>query len=218
MRTGIATVCLSGTLREKMQACAVAGFDGIEIFEQDLVTSPLSPEDVRKMAADLGLSLDLYQPFRDFDSVPADLLTANLRRADAKFRLMSRLGMDTILVCSNVATASIDDDGLRAEQLAALAALAQDHGVKVAYEALAWGKYVNDYEHAHRLVDSRGPPQPGHLPGLLPHPLPRLGHRPDRNLRPGEDLLRPGGRRSQALHGRAVLEPALPGVPGRGPV
>ena len=42
MRTGIATVCLSGTLREKMQACAVAGFDGIEIFEQDLVTSPLA--------------------------------------------------------------------------------------------------------------------------------------------------------------------------------
>ena len=69
MRTGIATVCLSGTLREKMQACAIAGFDGIEIFEQDLVTSPLSPEEVRKMAADLGLTLDLYQPFRDFDSV-----------------------------------------------------------------------------------------------------------------------------------------------------
>ena len=153
MRTGIATVCLSGTLKEKMQACAIAGFDGIEIFEQDLVTSPLSPEEVRKMAADLGLTLDLYQPFRDFDSVGKDLLAANLRRAEAKFRLMSRLGMDTILACTNVATATIDDDGLRAEQLAALADLAGEHGVKVAYEALAWGKYVNDYEHAHRLVE-----------------------------------------------------------------
>jgi 4-hydroxyphenylpyruvate dioxygenase len=161
MRTGIATVCLSGTLREKMQACAGAGFDGIEIFEQDLVTSPLSPEDVRNMAADLGLGLDLYQPFRDFDSVPGDMLAANLRRAEAKFRLMSRLGIDTILVCSNVATASIDDDGLRAEQLAALAAVAQDHGVKVAYEALAWGKYVNDYEHAHRLVETVDHPNLG---------------------------------------------------------
>jgi len=153
MRTGIATVCLSGTLREKMQACAIAGFDGIEIFEQDLVTSSLSPEEIRAMAADLGLSLDLYQPFRDFDSVPEELLAANLRRAEAKFRLMSRLGMDTILVCSNVATASIDDDELRAAQLSRLAALAGGHGVKVAYEALAWGKYVNDYEHAHRLVE-----------------------------------------------------------------
>ncbi|TDL35878.1 bifunctional sugar phosphate isomerase/epimerase/4-hydroxyphenylpyruvate dioxygenase family protein [Arthrobacter nitrophenolicus] len=153
MRTGIATVCLSGTLKEKMQACAIAGFDGIEIFEQDLVTSPLSPEDVRKMAADLGLGLDLYQPFRDFDGVTPDLLKANLRRAEAKFGLMSRLGMDTILVCSNVATATIDDDGLRASQLAQLAGLAGDHGIKVAYEALAWGKYVNDYEHAYRLVE-----------------------------------------------------------------
>lgn len=153
MRTGIATVCLSGTLKEKMQACAIAGFDGIEIFEQDLVTSPLSPEQVRTMAADLGLGLDLYQPFRDFDGVTPDLLKANLRRAEAKFKLMARLGMDTILVCSNVATATIDDDGLRAEQLAQLANLAGDHGVKVAYEALAWGKYVNDYEHAYRLVE-----------------------------------------------------------------
>ncbi|WP_285318995.1 sugar phosphate isomerase/epimerase and 4-hydroxyphenylpyruvate domain-containing protein [Pseudarthrobacter sp. lyk4-40-TYG-27] len=161
MRTGIATVCLSGTLKEKMQACAIAGFDGIEIFEQDLVTSPLSPEDVRKMAADLGLGLDLYQPFRDFDGVTPDLLKANLRRAEAKFKLMSRLGMDTILVCSNVATATIDDDGLRAEQLAELAQLAGDHGVKVAYEALAWGKYVNDYEHAYRLVETVDHPNLG---------------------------------------------------------
>jgi 4-hydroxyphenylpyruvate dioxygenase len=61
--------------------------------------------------------------------------------------------MDTILVCSNVATATIDDDSLRAEQLSELAGLAGDHGVNVAYEALAWGKYVNDYEHAYRLVE-----------------------------------------------------------------
>ncbi|PTT63146.1 bifunctional sugar phosphate isomerase/epimerase/4-hydroxyphenylpyruvate dioxygenase family protein [Arthrobacter sp. HMWF013] len=161
MRTGIATVCLSGTLKEKMQACAIAGFDGIEIFEQDLVTSPLAPEDVRKMAADLGLTLDLYQPFRDFDSVEEDLLAANLRRAEAKFKLMERLGMDTILVCSNVATASIDSDDLRAEQLGRLAALAGDHGVKVAYEALAWGKYVSDYEHAHKLVEAVDHPSLG---------------------------------------------------------
>jgi 4-hydroxyphenylpyruvate dioxygenase len=161
MRTGIATVCLSGTLKEKMQACAIAGFDGIEIFEQDLVTSPLTPEDVRKMAADLGLTLDLYQPFRDFDSVSGDLLTANLRRAEAKFKLMARLGMDTILACSNVATASIDSDDLRVEQLGQLAALAGDHGVKVAYEALAWGKYVSDYEHAHKLVEAVDHPNLG---------------------------------------------------------
>ncbi|HEV7168966.1 MAG TPA: TIM barrel protein [Micrococcaceae bacterium] len=161
MRTGIATVCLSGTLEEKMRACAIAGFDGIEIFEQDLVTSALRPERIRSMAEDLGLSLDLYQPFRDFDGVDEALLAANLRRAEAKFRLMSRLGIDTILVCSNVATATRGEDEVLAGQLRQLAELAADHGVRIAYEALAWGKYVNDFEHAQRLVDLADHPSLG---------------------------------------------------------
>ena len=32
-RLGIATVCLSGTLEDKLAAAAAAGFDGVEIFE-----------------------------------------------------------------------------------------------------------------------------------------------------------------------------------------
>ena len=69
MRTSIATVCISGTLEQKMLACAKAGFDGIEIFEQDLTVSPMSPEEVRALAARLGITLDLFQPFRDFEGV-----------------------------------------------------------------------------------------------------------------------------------------------------
>ena len=37
MLYSIATVCLSGTLREKIEAIAAAGFHGIEIFETDLI-------------------------------------------------------------------------------------------------------------------------------------------------------------------------------------
>ena len=117
MRTSIATVCLSGTLEEKMHAAAAAGFDGIEVFEQDLVVSPSSPERIRDLAAELGLGLDLYQPFRDAEGVGPELFPAVLRRAAAKFRLMNRLGTDTVLVCSNVATATVDDDAVAARQL-----------------------------------------------------------------------------------------------------
>ena len=39
MQYSIATVCLSGTLRQKIEAIAKAGFQGIEIFENDLITS-----------------------------------------------------------------------------------------------------------------------------------------------------------------------------------
>ncbi|MGC5010067.1 TIM barrel protein [Streptosporangium sp. DT93] len=148
MRTSIATVSVSGTLPEKLAAIAAAGFDGIEIFENDLLACPLSPEEVRLRAADLGLSIDLYQPFRDFEAMPA----ADLRRAEHKFQVMERLGADTLLVCSNVSPAAVDDDGLAAAQLRSLAERAAEHGIRVAYEALAWGRHVNDYLHAWRIV------------------------------------------------------------------
>src|SRR6188768_195185 len=104
MRTSIATVCLSGTLTEKLRAAAEAGFDGVEIFEPDLVASTASPEEVVALAARLGLSLDLYQPFRDAEGVTEPEFDLVVHRARAKFALMQRLGIDTMLVCSNVGT------------------------------------------------------------------------------------------------------------------
>src|SRR3954453_22810486 len=100
MRKSIATVSVSGTLAEKLTAISAAGFDGVEIFENDLLVSPLSPEEVRARAGDLGLGIDLYQPFRDFEAVPGDVLARNLRRAERKFELMERLGATLLLVCS----------------------------------------------------------------------------------------------------------------------
>ncbi|MER6673189.1 TIM barrel protein [Streptomyces sp. NPDC000983] len=161
MRTSIATVCLSGTLTEKLTAAARAGFDGVEIFENDLLASPLAPEDIRARCADLGLSIDLYQPMRDVEAVPEADFARNLRRARHKFELMRRLGTDTVLVCSSVAPQAVDDDALAAAQLARLAALAEEFGIRVAYEALAWGRHVNTYDHAWRIVEQAGHPALG---------------------------------------------------------
>ncbi|MEV1286548.1 TIM barrel protein [Micromonospora sp. NPDC049679] len=152
LRRGIATVCLSGTLEDKLSAAAAAGFDGVEIFENDLIASPLSPSQVRGRCADLGLSIDLYQPFRDFEAVGPELLAANLRRAVHKFDVMEQLGAHTVLVCSSVSPAAVNDDDLAAEQLRTLAALAAERGVRIAYEALAWGRFVSTYEHSWDIV------------------------------------------------------------------
>lgn len=161
MRTSIATVCLSGTLEEKLQAAATAGFDGVEIFEQDLIVSPNSPEATAALAAGLGLSLDLYQPFRDFEGVDEEQFAANLARAEAKFQLMKRMGMSTILLCSNVATATIDNDEVVVDQLRRLGDLAEKYDVDVAYEALAWGRFVSEYDRAWDLVKAADHPRIG---------------------------------------------------------
>ncbi|MFB6849978.1 TIM barrel protein [Streptomyces sp. NPDC056373] len=161
MRKSIATVSLSGSLTEKLTAAARAGFDGVEIFENDLLASPLSPEEIRARAADLGLTIDLYQPMRDVEALPEEEFARGLRRAERKFDVMRRLGTDTLLVCSNVSPHAVDDDGLAAEQLSRLAALAQESGMRIAYEALAWGRHVSTYDHAWRIVERAGHPALG---------------------------------------------------------
>ncbi|HEY0001741.1 MAG TPA: TIM barrel protein [Actinoplanes sp.] len=152
LRRAMATVCVSGALDEKIAAAAGAGFDGIELFENDLLVSPWSPAETRARCADLGLTIDLYQPFRDFEAVPPGQLVANLARAGHKFDLMAELGADTVLVCSSVSPAAIDDDDLAAEQLARLADQARERGMRIAYEALAWGRHVSTWDHSWRIV------------------------------------------------------------------
>jgi 4-hydroxyphenylpyruvate dioxygenase len=161
MRTSIATVCLSGGLDEKLAAAAAAGFDGVEVFENDLIASPSSPTEIRRRVEDLGLSMELYQPFRDFEAVPPDRLAHTLRRAQRKLELTCLLGAPMLLVCSSVSELAVDDDNLASEQLHHLATLAEECGVRVAYEALSWGRHVNDYEHAWRIVEAADHPALG---------------------------------------------------------
>ncbi|MEE4412075.1 MULTISPECIES: bifunctional sugar phosphate isomerase/epimerase/4-hydroxyphenylpyruvate dioxygenase family protein [unclassified Serratia (in: enterobacteria)] len=157
MFRSIATVSIAGTLPEKLEAIAAAGFDGVEIFENDLLYYPGKPADIRRLAQELGLAITLFQPFRDFEGGPRDRLAANLERVRRKFALMQELGCDRMLLCSNVAHDSSAEIELQIEDLGRLANLAQQQGMVVGYEALAWGRHVNRYRQAWdrvRAVDS----------------------------------------------------------------
>ena len=70
MHTALATVSLSGTLTEKLEAIAAARFKGVEIFENDLLSFNGTPRDARRIIEDLGLSAITFQPFRDFEGMP----------------------------------------------------------------------------------------------------------------------------------------------------
>ncbi|WP_454878153.1 bifunctional sugar phosphate isomerase/epimerase/4-hydroxyphenylpyruvate dioxygenase family protein [Serratia inhibens] len=157
MFRSIATVSIAGTLPEKLEAIAAAGFDGVEIFENDLLYYPGKPADIRRLAQELGLAITLFQPFRDFEGGPRDRLAANLERVRRKFALMQELGCDRMLLCSNVAPDCSAEIELQIEDLGRLACLAQQQGMVVGYEALAWGRHVNRYRQAWervRAVDS----------------------------------------------------------------
>ncbi|WP_426957222.1 bifunctional sugar phosphate isomerase/epimerase/4-hydroxyphenylpyruvate dioxygenase family protein [Muricoccus radiodurans] len=148
----VATVCLSGSLPDKIEAAASAGFQGVEIFEQDLLTYDGTPAAIRAMAEDLNLAITIFQPFRDFEAMPEPQRRRNLDRAERKFDVMEELGTDLVLVCSNVQPAAIDDPARAAADLREMAERAARRGLRVGYEALAWGRHVNRWRQAWEIV------------------------------------------------------------------
>ncbi|MCD9572851.1 3-dehydroshikimate dehydratase QuiC [Pseudomonas protegens] len=163
MQRSIATVSLSGTLPEKLEAIAAAGFDGVEIFENDLLYYDGSPREIKQMCADLGIAITLFQPFRDFEGCRRDRLPRNLERAERKFDLMQELGTDLVLVCSNASADSLGDRQILIDDLHLLAERAGARGLRIGYEALAWGRHVNTYQQVWDIVRSADHPSLGVL-------------------------------------------------------
>jgi 4-hydroxyphenylpyruvate dioxygenase len=148
----IATVCLSGTLPDKLEAAAAAGFEAVEIFENDLLTFEGSAAEAGRMAADLGLAIAIFQPFRDFESMPEPQRARNLDRAERKFDTMQALGTELLLVCSNVQPAALPEPERAAADLRDMAERAARRGLRVGYEALAWGRHVSRWRQAWEIV------------------------------------------------------------------
>lgn len=152
MKTSIATVSIAGNLSEKLAAIAAAGFDGLEIFEQDFLQDAASPREVGAMVRDYGLELMLYQPFRDFEGLPDPLRARAFDRARHKFDLMAEMGAELMLICSSLHPQAMGGIDRAADDLAELAEVAAERGLRIGYEALAWGRHVNDHRDAWEIV------------------------------------------------------------------
>lgn len=152
MKTSIATVSINGTLKEKIHAIAKAGFDGVEIFENDFLTNNLSPKEVKKLVKDHGLEITLFQPFRDFEGMPDQHRKRAFDRAKKKFEIMEELETNLILICSNTSNISLGGIDRAANDFYELGEIAKERSIKIGYEALAWGKYINDHRDAWEIV------------------------------------------------------------------
>lgn len=152
MKTSIATVSISGSFAEKLEAIAAAGFDGIEIFEQDFIAHDGDPREVGEMIRAMGLEITLFQPFRDFEGLPGSLRNKAFDRAERKFDLMQELGTNLVLICSSCHPDSLGGIDRAADDFRELGERAAKRGLRVGYEALAWGRHVNDHRDAWEVV------------------------------------------------------------------
>ncbi len=152
MKKSIATVSLGGDLERKLEAIAAAGFSGVELFENDLLTFGGRPETVRALCAGLGLEVVAYQPFRDLEGLPEPQRSRAFERLERKLDLAAALGAPLILVCSNVSPLALEDEERIIDDLYELGERAAQRGLRAGYEALSWGRWVRDYRQAWRLV------------------------------------------------------------------
>ena len=152
MKTSIATVSIAGNFEEKLTAIRDAGYDGLEIFEQDFIAHDAGPAEVGRMIRDQGLEIMLFQPFRDFEGMPPAQRMKAFDRAERKFDLMQALGTDLMLICSNVSPQALGGINRAADDLSELGERAKARGLRIGYEALAWGRHVNDHRDAWEIV------------------------------------------------------------------
>jgi 4-hydroxyphenylpyruvate dioxygenase len=152
MQSSIATVSISGTLEGKLRAVADAGFQGVEIFENDLLSFPGSPRDVGQAVRDLGMECTLFQPFRDLEGMPPEQRQRAFDRMERKFDVMAELGTDLVLLCSNCSPLASGDRSQMIDDLSELGERAAKRNMRIGYEALAWGRHVHDHRDAWALV------------------------------------------------------------------
>ncbi|MGT2489844.1 sugar phosphate isomerase/epimerase family protein [Cupriavidus basilensis] len=147
---------------EKLEKAAAAGFDGVEIFENDLLNFDGSwPMQCRIWPT--GLDIPLYQPFRDFEAMPDEFRTRNMERRQRKFDVMESLARRMVLVCAMQGIA-VDDPARAAADLRAMAEAARSAGSS-GLEALSGPPATRLWRQVWDIVRQADHPALGLIPG-----------------------------------------------------
>ncbi|KAL5337256.1 xylose isomerase-like protein [Aspergillus crustosus] len=152
----------SHSLPEKITATAANGFTSIEIVYQELVDygqaqSPvLDVYDAGRAIGELCRSVNIavlaLNPFKNFEGHHSPLAT-RLESARHWIETAACVGAEHLQVPSQFDTANSSGDWqTMLEELQRLSDLAASYSVRIAYEAVAWGSYINTWEDSLRMV------------------------------------------------------------------
>jgi sugar phosphate isomerase/epimerase len=149
---GMDTITLAGPLESKLRAVAGAGFTQVMLNANDLAGHPAGPDAAIEAVRKSGLRVTGFQVLRDFEGLAGHLHAYKVDIAKAMLEMCHALGARVMLVCSSTsAHATSDFDSLKTD-LQKLAMLAVPYGIRIAYEALSWGRHVNEFTQAWELV------------------------------------------------------------------
>jgi sugar phosphate isomerase/epimerase len=149
---GMDTITLAGTLEGKLRAVRDAGFTQIMLSARDIVGHPDGEAAAVAAVRQSGLRVTGFQVLRDFEGLSGHLHAYKVDVAKAMLGMCRDLRSELLLVCSSTLTHGSGEPELVVRDLRKLAMLAVPLGIRIAYEALSWGKHVNEYPQAWDLV------------------------------------------------------------------
>jgi 4-hydroxyphenylpyruvate dioxygenase len=161
MFTSIASVSISGRLDAKLRAIADAGFDGVELVENDLLAFDGAAREVGRTIRELGLKCTAFQRVDDFEGTSGAVRTHNFNLIERKLDTMEQVGADLLIVGSSATMAASGDRQRIVADFHELAERAHARGMRVGYEALAWGRYIFDHREAWSVVKETNHPALG---------------------------------------------------------
>ena len=161
MQLSIATTSVPGDLEAKLETIADAGFTGVELYEPDLTGYAGTPEEVGKLASDTGLTVDVFQPFHDFEGLSGDLKIQAFDRLERKLDLMEALHAKTLLVGTSTHPEASGKTEAILDDLNGLAERVGKRGIKAALIALPWARHVQNEMQAMELVEKVNNPHLG---------------------------------------------------------
>jgi 4-hydroxyphenylpyruvate dioxygenase len=145
------TATFSAPLPTIADAVRAAGFDGIEIWKDDIDRSAGGASEVSALLKRASLALSTFQLLRDFEGSGARRRDVQAE-AERLMEIMMVVGADTLLVCANTRADSSGDPRDQVRDLRALAQMAAARHLKIAFEPLAWSRWLDTYEKAWECV------------------------------------------------------------------
>ena len=149
---GMDTITLAGPLEAKLRAVKAAGFTQIMLNSGDIVGHPDGEDAAIAAVRGSGLRVTGFQVLRDFEGLSGHLHSYKVEVAKAMLGMCHALGSTVLLACSSTSAHAVGEPQALKKDLQKLATLAVPLNIRIAYEALSWGRYLNEFTQAWEVV------------------------------------------------------------------
>jgi sugar phosphate isomerase/epimerase len=158
---GMDTISLAGPLKAKLGAIKAAGFTQVMLQARDLVGHADGWRAAVQEVKDSGLRVTGFQVLRDFEGLSGHLHDYKVDIAKSMLEMCHALDCHVMLACSSTSTHATGESKKLVQDLRKLAMLAIPMDIKIAFEALSWGRTINEFPQAWDVISEADMPNLG---------------------------------------------------------